>query len=108
MANLIKKPTNKRNRAVVTPMFTLELLTQAIVEQWPTDPTTPGVVCSFLPYESPESRFYVSIVRYNQQYGHGKRVVYSAKGSSFDDAARKAAEMLVAPTAMSRLAATLA
>lgn len=98
---IVKKPTNKTKQSQRQPgAFTLELLTQAIVEQWPTDPTTPGVVCSFLPYESADSQFYVSIVRYNQQFEQGKRVVYSAKGSSFDDAARNVAEKLVAPTAM--------
>lgn len=102
---IVKRATNKTKRQPGA--FTLELLTQAIVEQWPTDPTTPGVVCSYLPYKSPEERFYISIVRYEQRFGQGKRVVFNAEGASFDDAARKVAKLLVAPTAMSRLAASI-
>ena len=101
------KRTTTTKPSVHTPKFTLELLTRAITEQWPTDPTTPGVVCSFLPYKEPAEQFYISVVRYDQHFGKGKRVIYSAHGRSFDDAARVVAKLLVAPTAMSELAAAV-
>lgn len=87
--------------------FNLELLARAITETWATDPTTPGLVCSFLPYEDTTQQFYVSVVRYNEAFGRGKRVVYSAKAASFDAAAREVAAKLVEPTATQQLAASL-
>lgn len=99
--------STQKQKAKPSSKFTLGLLARAISEQWPTDPTTPGVVCSFLPYEPAGSQFYISIVRYSQQFGHGKRVVFASKAESFDAAARKVAEMLVAPTALKQLADSL-
>ena len=98
---------NKTQTTTRAPKFTLELLARAISEQWATDPTTPGLVCAFLPYKEPSERFYVSVVRYDQHFGKGKRVIYSAHGSSFDAAARAVAKDLTRPTALSELTSAL-
>lgn len=98
--------TKRTNKKRAMP-FTLELLAQAITERWATDPTTPGLVASFLPYKDPAERYYVSIARYEQYFGKGKRVVFCAYAESFDAAARKVAGELVKPTAMESLAASI-
>lgn len=103
MSKIISKKTTKQRVRT----FNLELLARAITETWATDPTTPGLVCSYLPYESDDKQFYVSVVRYDQLFGKGKRVVFTAKGESLDAAARAVAEKLVAPTATQQLAASL-
>lgn len=95
--------TKRAQTTACAPKFTLELLARAISEQWDTDPTTPGLVCAFLPYKEPSERFYVSVVRYDQHFGKGKRVIYNAHGSSFDAAARAVAKDLTRPTALSEL-----
>jgi hypothetical protein len=85
-----KKPVAKKAAAAavaapaapkpaVTPRANkLELFLRSIKEQYPNDPTAPGMVISAI---SP-AYFYVSVVRYTQGGGHGKVVVTSATGSN--------------------------
>lgn len=48
------------------------------------DPSSPGVLVSFLP----DGRWYLSIQRYTKAYGEGKVIICKTTGPTFDKALR--------------------
>jgi hypothetical protein len=61
----------------------LELLLKSIVEEFPNDPTGPGVSLAWL---DNEKVFYCSIVRFGDKYANNRRVVYAYRSPYIFDA----------------------
>lgn len=60
-----------------------ETFLEAVTAAYPEDPSTPGIVVSFL---GRERGYYVSLVRYSDPGGDGKRVMLRATRPSLDAA----------------------
>jgi hypothetical protein len=82
-----KKPTRKYVRkskaialqTVFTPDVQLDLTLKSITELYPTDPTMPGMSLAWLP---DKQLYYASIVRFRENYGGSRQVIYKAYGPS--------------------------
>jgi len=60
---------------------TYAALCQSVTKFYETDPTTAGVITSWLP---DKQKWYFSVVRFRQRYGRNKQVVCSAMSDHFD------------------------
>jgi hypothetical protein len=58
----------------------MKALLRSLARLWPDDPSAPGVVMAWLPAQE---QWYLSVVRYTEPYGEGKRVVWNTRGEDF-------------------------
>lgn len=72
----------------------LALLLQALPELYPTDPSKPGVVLSYL---GPD-RYYASIARYEESHGRHKKILHHSTGATVEEAVQTLAGKLIAQT----------
>lgn len=66
-----------------SPKTLAETFLEAVTAAYPADPSTPGMVISFL---GPKKGYYVSLVRYSKPHGEGKCVTLKARQPSLDEA----------------------
>lgn len=79
----------------------IALICKALTERFPQDRTRPGLVISHLAKQEgsdDQSTFYVSAVRYPNQYGAAKEVIHQARELTLDDAVLRIAEALTPQT----------
>jgi hypothetical protein len=65
-----------------TGLESLDVLVKAVAQQYPNDPSKPGVTISLLQ----PGEYYASVVRYGEKYGKNKWTVRSAVGTSVEAA----------------------
>jgi hypothetical protein len=93
-----KQPAKEKTPAAVDLNTLLPMLLDAIVERFPHDPTTPGIVLSRVNKE-----YYGSIARYSEQNGGGKFIAAMAYGRTLEQVVTDLGRKLTAPTALSQL-----